>query len=517
MAKVLAIANCRVSSDEQLQNGSLDRQQTSVEKAAIDLGAELIQVWSGSESSKKGVNVKRADLEEMLDLCKKEKRIKFVIIDELDRFMRSMLEIGYFLVLFNELGVEVVFASQPNLKTHTAADTLMLMLEAFKAEGSNEERQRKSISGQKAALEEGRYTYCPKPGYMKGSVAGIHLQHPERAPALAGVLKRMAAGLVDPTNALIELNKSPFTKNKALYKMDKFRKIVTDPYYAGVISIDKQVKGVNEHGLHEPLISLKEHHMLVEIMNNKPKYQTGPKRTGNPMFPLSNLIEDDQCLELKNKGRLVGVPLTNGKSPKIYKKYRCRSCGKQWNLEDMHHKIMDLFQKYEMSEDTQKKILKALDVVWQKDNEKKTQNIIALRKSIADLKTIIKQQVESATDPSNAQIKNDIMDIIRDKKQRVAEHEVELERLMNADEEDKKEFMEFAFSFIVDTGRHFLAPDVSKANRLRCKQMLFPEGIMLCDKEKVYTPNVSIFYRGGVIKKGADAPSMDQLVRVTGL
>lgn len=514
MAKIFAIANCRVSSDEQLQNGSLGRQRLSVERAAIELQAELIKVWSGSESSKKGVNVNRTDLDEMLEMCKKEKRIKFVIIDELDRFMRSMLEIGYFLVLFNKLGVKVVFASQPSLKTDTAADTLMLMLEAFKAEGSNEERQRKSINGQTTALQEGRYTYHPKPGYMRGTLRGIHLIHPKRGPALAEVLKRLAAGLVSPTNALIELNNSPFTENNALYKMDKFRKIVTDPYYAGVVAMDKQVKGYNENGLHKPLITLKEHHRLVEIMDSKPKYQTGPKRTGNPLFPLSNFIEDEDCLERKNKGRLVGLGLTNGKSSKVYEKYRCRSCSYAWKSDDIHDKITDFFQRYEMSDDAQKKILKALDIIWQKDSEKKTQNIAATKKSIVELKMIIRQQVESVADPTNSEIKKDLMDIIEEKKAKVAELETELERLENEEDEDKREFMKFALSFIQETGQHFLQPYVSRENRLRCKQMLFPGGIRIKDKEKVYTPELSIFYRGQATKKDAEASDNSHLVRV---
>lgn len=517
MTKVFAIANCRVSSDEQLLNGSLGRQKTSVERAAIELNAELIKIWSGSESSKKGVNVNRTDLDEMLELCKKEKRIKYVIIDELDRFMRSMLEIGYFLVLFNKLGVKVVFASQPSLKTDTAADTLMLMLEAFKAEGSNEERQRKSISGQTAALQEGRYTFCPKPGYMKGTLSGIHVPHPERGPALQNVLKRLAGGLVSPTNALIELNNSPFIKNHSLYKMDKFRRIVTDPYYAGVVVIDKQVKVYNEHGLHEPLITAKEHRRLVEIMDNKPKYQIGPKRTGNPLFPLSNFVEDDSCLGLKNKGRLVGFELTNGKSPKVYEKYRCRSCKHSWHLDAMHQKITSLFDKYEMTEDAQKKILQALDIVWQKDGENKALNIATVRKSIVELKMIIKQQVESVADPANAPIKDELMAIIEEKKAKVIELETELEKLTNAEDEDRREFMEFALSFIQDTGRHFLEPYVSKENRLRCKQMLFPGGIMIRDKEKVYTPNVSVFYRLQSNKKARANDAQAHLVRVAGV
>lgn len=68
---VLAIANCRVSSDEQLKNGSLSRQEKSVHEAAKKINAKIIKTWSGSVSSKKGSNVDRKDLDEMLALCKK--------------------------------------------------------------------------------------------------------------------------------------------------------------------------------------------------------------------------------------------------------------------------------------------------------------------------------------------------------------------------------------------------------------------------------------------------------------
>ena len=89
--KVLAIANVRVSTDEQLKNNSLTRQKESVRRMAKDLGAELVKIWSGSVSSKKGNNIKRKDLKEMLDYCKRYKSVKYAIFDEPDRFMRSIM------------------------------------------------------------------------------------------------------------------------------------------------------------------------------------------------------------------------------------------------------------------------------------------------------------------------------------------------------------------------------------------------------------------------------------------
>ncbi len=89
-SNVLAIANCRVSSDEQLLNNSLNRQQISVKSAADKLGVEIVKTWSGSVSSKAGTNIKRKDLLEMLDFCKQNKKVKYAIFDEYDRYMRSV-------------------------------------------------------------------------------------------------------------------------------------------------------------------------------------------------------------------------------------------------------------------------------------------------------------------------------------------------------------------------------------------------------------------------------------------
>ncbi len=514
MGRILAIANCRVSSEEQVQNGSLSRQRMSVERASKELGAELIQVWSGGVSSKKGTNISRDDLLEMLQLCKNNPSIKYAIFDELDRFMRSMLELAHFIVEFKKLGVRVVFASQPDLKTDTAADTLLLMLEAFKAEGSNEERQRKSVSGQTTAGIQGRYTYHPKSGYMKGTLSGVHVIHPERGVALQMVLKRLAAGLVSPTNALIELNRSAYTKTRSHIKMDKFREKATDPYYAGAVVIDKQVKVNNPHGQHEPLITLEEHYRLVEIFDNKPKYQVGPKRNGNPKFPLNNLMEHVSCVELKNKGRLVGYDHSNGKYNKVYQKYRCRSCNQYWHKQDVDSEVINLFERYEMSPETQRKIIDALKIVWVKDRENKVHEERSLRLTMANLEKVIEQKVESATDDSNSAIKSDILKIIEKKKDELLHLEKQFKKLTSEEEENKQEFMEFAFSFIQETGKYFLEPYITKEYRMLCKQMLFPDGIYINPDGKVYTPKVSAFYRWSEIKKDAEASEISQMVRV---
>ena len=89
-----AIALCRVSSDEQLKNNSLARQNEAVMRMAKKLNVTIPRnyVWSGSVSSKRGKNMKRKDLNEIYEVCKKDRLVKYVIVDEPDRFMRSIEE-----------------------------------------------------------------------------------------------------------------------------------------------------------------------------------------------------------------------------------------------------------------------------------------------------------------------------------------------------------------------------------------------------------------------------------------
>ena len=103
MNRILAIALCRVSSLEQLLNNSLKNQKSNVFKAADTLGATIPAdgVWEGQVSSKKGVNFKRKDLLEMFDYCKKHPSVKYLIVQEVDRFMRSPEEQAYWMNILN--------------------------------------------------------------------------------------------------------------------------------------------------------------------------------------------------------------------------------------------------------------------------------------------------------------------------------------------------------------------------------------------------------------------------------
>lgn len=512
----LAIALCRVSSIEQLESNSLSHQKDNVLKAADELGVKIPNdgIWSGHVSSKKGVNYTRKDLKEMLEYCHKHASVKYLIVQEVDRFMRSPDEQIYFQVRFlQEVGVKIWYADKPELNKDDIYAGLMRYMEGFRAAGSNDERQRKSINGQTKALEEGRYPFSPKPGYKRGYERGIQEIHPVRGPALKSVLVKMAARLSTPTQSLIELNKSEFMSDgHAFYKMDKFRKIVTDPFYAGIVEIKQQVNVRNENGLHEALITNDQHETLLEIMNGKKKTQSGPRKNGNPKYPLSNHVNCDLCKD-KTNGRYVGYDHGNGKNPNlVYEKYRCRSCKRYLTRSDLHAQIEKQFRVRTISPETKNNLFKALQKVWEQKEGQSQQDANRIRYKIDAINSSISQQVEAVTEPANASIRQEILVSIGKKKEEVANLSDELDSLQSNADSDKEEFLKFAIEFVSNMGSKFL--ELSPENRLRCKQLLFPAGFSLDANNKVYTPEISTIYRLATKKKSAATLDNSHLVRV---
>ncbi len=449
----------------------------------------------------------------MIAFCKQNKQVKYLIVDEPDRFMRSVDEGIYFEVVFAQLGVKVWYASDPILNGNNLSAKLLKFSKYFSAEGSNDERIKKSIDGQTTAMNAGKYPFHPKSGYMRGVRKGVPDVHPVRGPALRDVLVRIAEHKVDPTDGLIELNKSDYTQERASLKMDKFRKIATDPFYAGIVEISKQVKVRNENGAHEPLITLEQHNELVRIFDNKKKNQSGPRKNGNPNFLLNTITQHDTCLELKNKGKLVGFDHDNGKNHnRIYARYRCRSCNLLITRDELHPKVVQLFNDNPITEEGTQNFIEALDIVWKKKEAQARQDSARTGQKIKDIGNDIDNRAIAAIDPSNIAIKAEILASIEKLKAQKQDMEKELFDLEQKMDADKDKFLKFAFGFVENMGESFFA--LTPDNAKKCKQIIFPAGFYLDAEKNVYTPEISPLITLQANKKDAEASDFTRMVRV---
>lgn len=259
LEKEKAIALCRVSSDEQLKNNSLNRQNEAVQMTAKRHNLEIVKTWSGSASSKSGKNLDRKDLKEMMSYCRHNKQVKYVIVDEPDRFMRSVHEAGWYFTELEKLDVKVLFSDE-KLNNGDVLSKLLIEVGLITGEMSNEERAKKTKAGHEKAIRDGRYPFVPPLGYRRGEICGIPEIDPIIGPLLKAQLARIANGLASPTVALQDYNRSIELAGlkKTPLKMDKWRSICTNPFNCGIIEIHKIVDASNSNGLHLRRNSMKE-------------------------------------------------------------------------------------------------------------------------------------------------------------------------------------------------------------------------------------------------------------------
>ena len=182
----------------------------------------------------------------------------------------------------------------------------------------------------------------------------------------------------------------------------------------------------------------------------------------------------------------------------------------------MHDGIEKCFKR-KPTKDGVQDLIEALDIVWRQKEGQAAQDASRIRHRIRAIETTIANQVEAATDPDNALIKVNILDAVKNKQKEIEGLENELTQLQSLSDDDRAHFLRFAFDFINNTGKHFLDPELSQENRIRCKQILFPAGFYVDANQNVYTPEISTLYRLATNKKDTEVSLNSHLVRVQGL
>ena len=479
--------------------------------------------WIGVHSSKKGKNIYRKDLLEMVEMCKKYKRIRYIFVSVPDRFMRSLPEAMYYEVELAKLGVEIKFTDAPELNYKKDATEqeknyieLMRTMQFFFAQSSNTERYNKAVLGQTAAIRDGRYPFMPKFGYMKGTEPGVHVPIPELKPYLKSILIRLGDGLISLHKSMDEYNNTPYVKSgkQKGYTFDRWKKVVSDPYYAGIVEKNgKSIKARCEHGRHEALITKEQHLYIVDLVSHKSKHCEGPKRkNGNPDFLLNIITRHKECHEEEEKAgrigksdrsKLVGYASTNGVSTKKYSRYKCRrsKCKFSITKDELHEKVESILNSLEFTEEHSAEVEKTLKRIWSIEEAGDEAEVKSLRSKIAIAEKDLNKMVDKWTNSENMSsiVEQKLQERIEAKSKEIEDYKAQIAEISTHEGARLQEFIDFAMHFVNHLGTHFfrLTPEYAK----KCKLLVFPSGIFVDDNKKVQIPEISWFYRGQNIKK----------------
>lgn len=507
-----AVALCRVSTAQQrVDNNSLESQQKHVyDFAMTNLSCEIDRLWSLDVSSKAGGNLNRKDLMEIRQYCKEHRYIKYFIVDKVNRLMREIKMFYWFIQELEMIGVRTYFADpqQQDLNKDDPVAQLKTFLAIYEAERDNKERANTTLTRMKDRYLLGYRLSSPVPGYRKTLTPGLHEPDPARFNKLQSIMRDIVAGKFTVYKALEELNLQDYTTitGKRL-KIDKFREILTDDYYAGFITIKKwdDPKFIGIKGQHQAMITPNEHEILKSIVTGKKRIFE--RRNDNKDFPLSN-IGLCEC-----GGKLVGANHSNGKGW-IRPEYRCRSCNKQYRATNIHLSLDQVLEDIRISESQEEDIVKRLSKVWKEEESNNLSKIRTLEIRLAKLKdekTQIARKIALNTDPT---IEDDLQGVLKETKNQIDTLESGILDVKNV-EKDLETFVHFSLKFINE--KLSVWKLLEKAQRIKCKQLVFPGGFIVKSDEKVYTPEISPLYRFVSNKKEPVLTSDSHLVELVGI
>jgi len=501
MAKYKAIALCRVSTSKQrIEGSSLDAQEVRVNECANYLDADIKQLWSLDTSSRKGKNLARKDLNEMYECCKHDKSIKYIIVDEADRFMRSMEEAYWWKVQFKMINVNLAYANMPEI-THEDNPMAVMreMMAFFQAEVSNHERITKTTDKMQAKIMAGYYPGMVHQGYQKSEIRSLHVPREPQWGLLQEAMHSILYKGMSVSEALGWLNNNGYRlQGGGLLDMYKLRSILKQPYYAGIIRMsDWDV--ICKKGLHRAMITEEEHERLLEIVSGKRKKFTVHKF--NPLFPASNIAECSDCVaEGRKETRLVGYRHSNGKperTRRYYERYRCRGCGANVLKEKLHESIGRVLDTTQLIVDDKDDFLTAMRRAWQADVSDNVETVRRLRQKL----TVLGQEKDNLvrTMASSPELANDFKDSIITIKAEIEDVQSQLASAEDI-EEDFEQFMVFSLDYVEHLKSNWFEAE-DPEERIRLKQLLYLDGLSISRDEKVKTPTLSPIFRYKTSKK----------------
>jgi DNA invertase Pin-like site-specific DNA recombinase len=495
----LAIALCRVSTKKQLDDGNLDPQIKRINKAAIFLDAEIVQRWELAVSSRKGKNLKRKDLVAMHIFCRNNKRVRYLIVDEVDRFMRSIDEYYWWKVEFKRIGVRLIFAENPEVDPDDPTAVFNELIKIYQAEQSNNERIHKTPDKQMSKMRAGYYTFAPLPGYRTTETPSLHEPDPVRFGLLQAAFKSLANGTATPNEALKKMNASGYTTvNGNQMDMARFKQIIVKPYYDGTIQVaDWEV--ATENGLHVPMITKQERAAILFIMSGKKKKFVVNKK--NPEFPLNETLCYDCQHEQKSQDKITGYRNHNGKSKspdkrRYYERYRCRGCNTYFTKEELHGTVSSKLDSTVLDE--RELLVRELTSLWRSQVSNNQSKITALKNRVH---LIEQQQANMAMElasTDNDTVKRAMIAAIENKEQEKLATQADIKTYGDVDTE-LEDFIAYSIDYTENLKAKYWSLDWDR--RKRCELLLYPDGFYVNRQKKVYTPRVSPIYRDSTIQK----------------
>ncbi len=312
----------RVSTEEQVENYSLDNQVNICTREAERRGIEILRIFR--EEGKSAKNIKgRPILIEALEFCRKNKKeIDGLMVYRLDRLSRSTADYLAIRKKLMELEIVLVSASEPTGESPTEK-FVETMLAGF-AQMDNDVRSERSRNGLRARFLSGLITGPAPLGYINQN--GYVTKNSKFWDKMKDAWDLMGTGTKTLREMAVIMNEQGVRENHRgkdfMLRAQTINRMFRNKFYAGALISQKY--GTEIQGQQPPMVTDEQFYRIQAILDGRNTNFAAPlarRNQENPEFPLRRIVK---C---KNCGTSFTGAWSKGKNSR-YAYYFCRKrCG----------------------------------------------------------------------------------------------------------------------------------------------------------------------------------------------
>lgn len=290
-----AVIYLRVSTEEQVDNFSLDTQEEICKKEATKRNYEVVEIFKEEGRSAKTITG-RPVLINLLEYCRKNKnRIQAVFVYRLDRISRQTADYLAIRKKLGENGVNIISSTEPTGDSPT--EKLVETILAGFAQLDNDIRSERAKNGLRARFLSGMISGKPPLGYK--FQAGFAVKDPITWDKMKSAWDLMATG-TKSTREMAEIMNGWGLRESYSNKEHKLRsqtacRIFRLKFYAGLltsVTYPEEVKGQ-----HVPMITEEQYYKVQAILDgrNPNKIALARRTFENKDLPLRRIVKCAKC------------------------------------------------------------------------------------------------------------------------------------------------------------------------------------------------------------------------------
>lgn len=385
-----AIIYLRVSTEEQVDNFSLDTQESICRKEAEKRGYEITQIFREEGKSAKTI-IGRPVLINLLEFARKNKnKIQAVFVYRLDRISRQTADYLAIRKKLGECGMTIISSTEPtgNSPTEKLVETIL----AGFAQLDNDIRSERAKNGLKARFLSGLISGRPPLGYK--FEVGYAVKDPDTWDKVKAAWDLMATGKTSLTQIAKIMNESGLREihGKKTYTLrpQTTNRIFRLKFYAGVLTSNTYPEEIK--GQHVPMITLEQFYKVQAILDGRrvSGLALARRTRENTDFPLRRIVKCGLC----NRGLTGGW--TQGRNTK-YPYYRCSGaggCTKSIKVADLENAVVALLKEITPTKECLELFIAWLHRIYHERYARLKQLKDAADNDIASLQELRRQLVE---------------------------------------------------------------------------------------------------------------------------